>query len=237
MIKELLETFLTAFFGILFNLGKNKKESADIEKVISLYKGKGFAATFARIRVWDSPLKEVEKEVVRKGLVIDLGSGNGLFANYLALVKPQRRILGIEMNKSRVKESNKGVGNVEFRNGNILEEDFPRADSILLVHVLHHLPSFQDQVKIIKKCREKLEKGGSLIIVEIKRHPILKFLLTYFTDVFVFPILFNGSLDLKIYYRTEKEWINLLKKEGFIVNVIEAHKSKPFSHFILSCRI
>ncbi len=75
-----------------------------------------------------------------------------------------------------------------------------------------------------------------MIIVEIDRKPLLKYLLTWIVDRSVFPILFEGkNYSSEIFYRGGNEWKVLLEKMGFNVRVITAHKGKPFSHIILVC--
>lgn len=238
MVRKILEFSLSIFFGILFFVEKRTKYTADIEQVFQLYKKKGeFSGLFAKIRIWDAPLEGTERLVVNKGTVVDLGCGDGLFANYLVLSDKRRKVFGMELNPSRVKEAEKGLKNVEFRQGDILKDNFPKADTILLVHVLHHLSSYQQQAELVLKCKNKLKRDGKLIIVEIKKRPVPKFLLTWLVDVFIFPILFEGRLfNFHVFYRSEREWKDFLEDAGFSVEAKEACKGKPFSHFILSCK-
>lgn len=237
MIERILKFFLTIYFSMLFRFDKRMENSDDLTKVIKLYQTGGFAGTFSKIRIWDAPLKIIEKLTAKKGVIVDLGCGDGLIANYLALNSPNRKVLGIELNPVRAKEAKKGIQNTEFRQGDILKEDFPPADTILLVHVLHHLSSYEIQVELINRCKTKLNKDGKLIIVEINQHPLLKYILTWAVDVIIFPILFEKKLfNFKIFYRSQKKWQDLLEDAGFRVNALKADSDKPFSHLILSCQ-
>lgn len=238
MIKGLLEFTLSVFFAIFFLLKRQKKVSPKIEKIIRLYQSGGFAETFAKIRIWDAPFESIEKIVARKGLVVDLGCGDGVITNHLALSGVGRKVIGIDFNPLRAKEAAKGIENVTILQGDILKIDFPQADTILLVHVLHHLSSYGQQAELINRCFFKLKNGGSLIIVEIKERPLLKFILTWLVDVFVFPILFEDRLlNSRVFYRSEKGWKSFLKNAGFTVKAISASSHKPFSHLLLHCKI
>lgn len=237
MIKNLLEFILSIFFGILFRLDKRAKHSPNIEKVMKLYEKGGFSELFAKIRVWDAPVETIAKLVASKGVIVDLGCGDGLTANSLALFGQKRKVMGIELNPTRVKEADKGLKNAEFRQGDILKDNFPKADTILLIHVLHHLLSYKQQAELLLRCKNKLKRDGKLIVVEIKKRPVPKFLLTWLVDVFIFPILFEGRLfNFHVFYRSEREWKNFLEDAGFVVETKEACEGKPFSHFILSCK-
>jgi len=233
MIRSLLQFFLNIFFGVLFRLEK-KEEVKNFDEVCNLYAQGGFGELFAKIRIWDAPIEDLENLVPQKGLVIDLGCGDGLITNYIALKSSERQLVGIDKNRSRIKEASRGVANAKFFYGDVLSKQVPKADAVLMVHLLHHLPSYQNQEALIQKCRSKLRKGGKLVIAEIDRKPILKYLLTWLVDRIVFPILFEGKIYSKeIFYRKTDEWKKLLTELGFKVDVQEAHLKKPFSHVIL----
>lgn len=237
MIEKLLKALLSMYFGLFFYFDKRTINQPDLKKLLKLYQTGGFAEAFSKIRIWDAPLPAIEKLTPKEGVIVDLGCGDGLIGNYLALKNPNRQIQGIEINPDRVKEANKGIKNTKFKQGDILKEDFPFSDTILLVHVLHHLPSYQLQTELINRCRDKLKEEGKLVIVEIDRRPIFKYLLTWVVDVVIFPILFEKRLfNFNIYYRSQKGWQELLDHAGFIVEVEKADSNKPFSHLILSCQ-
>ena len=73
--------------------------------------------------------------------IIDLGSGDGLMANYLGISSKRRKVFGIELNKSRLIESDKGVKNVKFKVGDILKSKIYKVDVILLIHVFIIYPA------------------------------------------------------------------------------------------------
>ena len=175
--------------------------------------------------------------MAKNGVIIDLGCGDGLITNFIAMMEPKRLIYGIEFNSTRIQEAKRGLKNAKFKQGNILKENFPSADMILLIHVLHHLSSYEEQSTLIKKCKDKLKKDGKLIIVEIDRRPILKFILTWIVDTIIFSILFEKKLfNFNIFYRSKDKWKSYLEYSGFKVKTISAHQNKPFSHLILYCK-
>lgn len=234
LINLVLKIILKIFFVVFFAGKKNDDRRA--EKIIKLYESNDFSGTFTKIRLWDAPFKQIEKLVPKKGLIIDLGCGDGIMSNYLAIEDPKRKIIGIELNKGRIKVADKGLKNTKFISGDILKKDVPSADIILLLHVFHHLLSFNEQELLIKKIYQKLKKNGKLIIAEIDTKPFLKYWFTYLVDVVVVPILFEGKIfSEKIFYRSEKEWMNLLTNNGFKCKVVSMEKGKPFSHITFEC--
>ncbi len=238
LIKQFLTSLIGAFFRIYFFIFGNPKISKDLNQAVDLYKEGGFSSLFKLIRVWDAPYEEIERLVPRKGEIIDLGSGDGLMANYLGLSSKDRKVFGIELNKSRLIESNKGLKNVRFKVGDILKSKIYKVNAILLIHVFHHLPSYESQIKILEACKKNLSRGGKLIVAEINQKPFIKYLFTYLTDVLILPIVFNNKIiDTGIHYRKDSEWKKLFRRYGFDVKTTYPHIGRPFSHVLYECKL
>ena len=212
----------------------NKKDLVD--ETITLYSGLGWKSLFTRIRFWDAPFIEVEKITPKSGKIIDLGCGEGVFTNFMALSSRDREILGIEIDQRRFSEANRGLSNTIFKLGDATKISMPRADCIVLFHLLHHLSSFTDQEVVLKKCAQVLSKGDSLLIVEVKPKLSIKYLLAWFTDHFLVPWLFEKKMYSPIFFRKEESWAALLNNLGFSCKIINAEKGHPFTHVILVCR-
>jgi len=205
-----------------------------LNSLIGFYKKSGWKKWFVRIRLWDSPYKDIDRAVPESGLILDLGCGDGIITNYLALKGIKRKLIGVEVDSNRVKDADKGLGNTEYKKANILNIRFPKVDTVLMVHLLHHVFSKKGQEKIIKKSVEALAKGGKVIIVEVDYKPRIKYWVSWLVDAFIVPILFEGKFcDFKFTYRRAEEWKRLLEKYGCEVNLQRADKNKPFSHVIL----
>lgn len=212
------------------------KNNQVVDQVINLYSDSFWKKIFSRIRFWDAPYLEVEKLIPKKGSILDLGCGEGFFANFLALSSPDRSILGVDVDKKRIDLAQKGLKNTRFILGDVTKKEIPRADCIVMFHLLHHLPSFADQEVLLKKSARKLKKKGRLIIIEALPDFSLKFFLGLLTDLFLVPWLFERKLYSKIFYRTKDQWVRLLTEIDFTVSTITAQKGMPFSHIILICQ-
>jgi SAM-dependent methyltransferase len=234
LIESLFKLLIRFFFFILFTFTGKPTTNQTLRKASDLYGDDQFSQLFTQVRIWDAPYQELEDLLPKKGTIIDLGCGDGFLANYLALAASERKIIGIEINKNRLKLANKGIKNARFILGDITKIKFPKADVILLVHVLHHLGSLKAQEELIKFCSKKLPKKGELIIVEIDRKPLIKYFFTYLIDTVLVPILFDKKfIDTHIKYRRLNQWIELLRNNGFSSKVRLAHKGKPFSNVLI----
>lgn len=206
-----------------------------IKETIKLYSGLGWKSLFARIRFWDAPYIELEALVPREGEIIDLGCGDGMFANFLALSSAKRSVYGIELNRSRLSDAGHGVSNTKFILGDVTKASIPKAKAIVLIHVLHHLSSYNEQEELILKCRRRLKKNGKLIVAEVEPKFSIKFFVTWFTDHFLVPWVFERKLYSLIFFRKAKDWKICLENLGFSCSITSAEKDKPFTHIILNC--
>ncbi len=233
-VKGLMEFLVRAFFTILFSFKKEHKLPVKLQQTIDLYKGEGFGELFSKIRAWDAPYEPIDKLVAKNAKVLDLGSGDGLLGNYLAIASSKRKVSGIELNKNRAKIANKGIKNAHFTQGNILKAKLGKQDTIILAHVLHHLPSKQDQIKLLTSISQALTKNKDLVILEIDNRPIAKYIFSWLTDAITVPILFEGKLfTTQFFYRPKNEWKTILTKLGFNVKIKSIHQGMPFSHILI----
>lgn len=211
-----------------------KSKNHQIEKTIKLYSGLGLHSFFPKIRFWDAPFLDVEKLVPSSGSVIDLGCGEGIFTNFLGLMSGRRKIIGIEISKTRIKIANRGVNNVKFVHGDVTKASFPQADAIVLFHLLHHLKLPIEQEKVIHKCVKALKKNGKIVIVEIDPKLSMKYAFTWVTDHFIVPIFFEGKIfEPHITFRKKEDWVLVLRGLGLNCKVLKVEEGKPFSHIII----
>ncbi len=205
----------------------NAKEAK--KEIMRLYGGKGWASIFTRIRLFiTAPFDALMKHIPDSGFIVDLGCGYGIFANLLGLTSGKRKILGVDLDTFKIGHAPKGISNVEFRNADITKIEIPPADCILLIHVLHHLDSYEQQKPLVEACLTKLKFGGKLIIAEIDRRPWWKFLLTQLADHMLYP----GD---KIYYRFPESMKMLLGELPVGVQEEVMHRGTPFSHISYIC--
>lgn len=235
-MQGMIQKIVGYVFNIVLN-GKHHSKDVVADKVINLYQDGGFAGDFAKIRFWDAPYLEMEKMITKSGNIVDLGCGDGIFANFLALKSKNRNIFGVEISEERLKRADKGIPNTKFLVGDITKLNIPKADTILLVHVLHHLLSYPAQEELLYVIKTKLKKGGQLLIAEVEPSWSFKYLVTWFVDHFLVPWLFDKRFYSPIYFRKPKDWIKLFKKVGLTCKITSAAKNKPFTHILFDCKI
>ncbi len=194
----------------------------------ALYRGLNWPALFARIRFFTAPYERLEPYVPTTGLVVDLGCGYGTFSHLLGVIAPGRRVVGLDLDAGKIAAAPRGGGNVVNRLGDIRTEALEHAACILMIHVLHHLDSFDAQDRLLATCRERLEEGGRLVICEVNSAPCWKYGLGRLADFVLYP-------GAPIFYRLPAEMNALLARCGFRCETRLVHEGTPFSHAVYVC--
>lgn len=182
------------------------------------------------------PFKCIEPYLPKKGLIVDLGSGYGSYDLYFALREPKRKIIGLELIKSRVriaKQASKGIRNVKFKPQDFTKDSkIKSADAICMFDLLHHIP-YQTQEVILRECFKKLRKNGLLIIKDIAERPRWKFLYNYLHDKIM-------TKNDKLYFLKMGELMQKLNDAQFKVvqapTIMKTYPLNPIPHFIVICK-
>lgn len=207
------------------------------EQAINLYAGTSWETFLSKFKFWEEPYEVVDKILPVYGTITDLGCGEGLLSNYLAISSPKRKVIGYEIASERLSRAKKGVKNAYFYVGDIVNVEYPASDVIVLFHVLHHLPSKDAQENVLKKAKNSLKKQGKIIIVEVHVKATLKYIAAWVADHFLVPWVFEKRFYTKAYFRKEHEWVNLLKKMGFKIKVRQETSGRPFPNIIFECTL
>ncbi len=213
---------------------KNKIKGRNVDKIIDLYSNVNYTKNFVKFRFWFGPLHEINKLVPKNGTILDLGCGEGILTNFLAISSVRRKMIGVELSAHRVNQARKGLKNTKFLIGSALKIKLPKVDTIVISHVFHHLGSKKRQEELLDICRKMLKPKGKLIIGEVDKEYSLRYLFGWITDILLVPIFFEKKLlDLQIYHRGRKEWKQVLLKHGFKVTHMKVTKDRIYPEVIM----
>ena len=105
-------------------------------------------------------LDEVGQYLPRRGRVLDLGCGFGLFSLYYASVRPGIEIEGIDLNERRIATARKaaarlGLQNVRYDVRNAMDFRADTSfDAAYMLDIVHHIPS-----ETVRPLLEQLAKA------------------------------------------------------------------------------
>lgn len=124
------------------------------------------------------PFPAVAARVPERGRILDYGCGHGAFSAWLAMLAPERRVVGVDLAADKIaaaeaaarEAARRGVPAPEFRR--IAPGDLPDGswDAILFVDVLY-LMSEGDQEAILRRAARALAPDGMLLVKEVSNRP------------------------------------------------------------------
>jgi 1-acyl-sn-glycerol-3-phosphate acyltransferase len=113
----------------------------------------------------DPIYKHIDELAPEEGVILDLGCGYGLMSNILARKSLRRQVLGVDFDEQKIgvaKRTALASENVQFELKNIMEWEYPPADCIVMVDVLHYWQKEKQYLAIGKACAS-LKTGGLLV--------------------------------------------------------------------------
>jgi tRNA (uracil-5-)-methyltransferase TRM9 len=182
-----------------------------------------FSAT--RREIWEE-LKFLFEGLREGERVLDLGCGNGRW--YKVFKEKKVDYFGIDNSERLIEIAKENFPEAKFFVGDALNLPFPDDffDKVYSIALLHHIPSEDFRIKVLKEAKRVLKPGGILILTCWRIHRLKEILalLKYtflkiigrpkldFRDTFV-PW---GKKTLRYYhFFTQRELENLLRKVGF----------------------
>ena len=181
------------------------------------------ARLFVHGRAFLSDLAVVERYVPKKGFIVDLGSGHGLFACVLRESSPTRRVLGIDLDPRKVDVARGAIRDTQwlrFEVGDIVLDTPPRCDAVTIVDVLYLL-TFEQQENVLRNAAAALGEGGPLIVKAQERRLDPRYALTYGQELITVSMgLTKGGRD-RFYFPSRAEGVAMFERAGFVVDAIE----------------
>ncbi len=209
----------------------------DKNKIFELYRDASFfTRAYLRIKLRICPLIQLEAYFPREGTIVDLGCGNGLFPNILSLGSPERRVIGIDLDEKKIEVANQTKvpgSQITYQNGDVVDADYPLGDVITLVDVLYLIPYDKHEL-ILQKCYQFLPSGGTLIIKEMDTAPRWKYAWNLFQETLAVKLI-GFTLGERFYFRSQKEYLEILQRIGFSVKPVPMHSGYWYPHIVYIC--
>jgi 2-polyprenyl-3-methyl-5-hydroxy-6-metoxy-1,4-benzoquinol methylase len=155
-----------------------------------------------------------------------------MLSNFLSLKSPHRRVLGVDLNRARIKvakRSSIGHPEVSFQLGDVRDFQGIPFEAVVMTDVLHHID--EDSVRVLLQIiRSCLSDHGTLVVLDVDRFPLRKFYTTYLIDRLL-------NMTRSLHYRSRELLTRLLAQSGFSVQqAVAADRDLPLSDVIYVCR-
>lgn len=176
----------------------------------------------------------VRNAPIRPGTrLLDLGCGQGLVAALLAAAGIDARVTGIDLMEREVARARAAAPGARFIAGDIAKAEFPPADVVLILDVLHYLDR-RAQADVLRRVRAALDAGGTLYVRVADAAPTLRFRYTVLVDRAVSALRGHGFV--KLHCRPVADWRAELESLGFRVDSLPMSEGTPFANVLLAAR-
>ena len=193
---------------------------------------------FVHGRAFLSDLAFIEQFVPRKGFIVDLGCGHGLFACLMREASENRRVLGIDLDPQKIEIARVAIQDtrwLRFEIGDIVVQPPPKCDAATIVDVLYLL-SFDEQEQVLRNAAAALGEGGPLVVKAQERRIDPRYAVTYVQEVLTVTVLgkTRGSRE-RFFFPTREQALAMFDRAGFIVEVVEMPR-RPYTDVIYLAR-
>src|SRR5919108_5647012 len=181
------------------------------------------ARLFVHGRAFLSDLAVVERYVPKKGFIVDLGCGHGLFACVLRESSPTRRVLGIDLDPRKIAVARGAIQDTQwlrFEVGDIVKDPPPKCDAVTIVDVLYLLP-FEQQEQALRNAGSALGEGGPLVVKAQERRLDPRYALTYAQELVTVSLGFTRGGRERFFFASREEALAMFDRAGFAVEVVE----------------
>ena len=191
-----------------------------------------------RLHLWfrlrSFPFMRILPFVPSDGLIVDVGSGFGIFSYFLAEDGSKRRIIAYDpsLEKTRIaRVLLAGLDNVVvFRPTDHFPRSRLRPKVVVILDVLYLLSSRKKRF-LLRSIFSRLQRSGTVIIAIVPKEPSWRYVLSYLQELLVVKCLqwTTSSMD-NINFETEEFLRRILSDCGFVA--IQRHRlTAPFPFF------
>ncbi len=185
-----------------------------------------------------------------EGRLLDLGCGRGIVFSLIlgareqwakgkyperwAPPPPRLTFHGIEGRPKVAEAAQEALdGRAEIETGDLRTADYPQADAILLLDVLHYMTA-ADQEAVLSKAVSVLHPGGVLLIRDADAGAGWRFTATRAQERL--SALLRRHWGQRFHYRSAAEWGEILKGLGLAVDLQPMGMGTPYANVLLAGR-
>jgi len=192
----------------------------------------------AKLRIDPVYRNLLEDEGLVHGRVVDLGCGRG---HLLALLDearvrnggnvPWTTLYGVENRPVIAEQARAALGQpARIVTGDLMEEDLPKADTYLLLDVLHYLPA-ESQESLLGRIAARLSPAGVLLVHEASRSWRPGYLAVVVTERIC--AWARGHWRSRYHYRASAEWAQLMEEAGLATEERPMSTGTPFANSLI----
>lgn len=194
-----------------------------------------------RFRWASCPFPAVEREVPRRGRVLEVGCGHGLLSLYLALNSSARSVLGVDIDPDKIELAKQAAAalapeeaDVRFEAiepGSFVDGTF---DAIVIADVLYLLPEAA-RTAVLDGCVDHLAAGGVLVVKEADRVPRWKGAITVGQELLATKVL-RITEGEAVEFAPPQTFVRQLEQRGLDVTLRRVDHGYLHPHVLIVAR-
>lgn len=192
---------------------------------------------FVRARLMSAPLHELASRVEGRRIV-DVGCGHGLLCAMMAFGHPEREVVGIDVDPSKVSWARRSVGRLKHTRFEVMDverlaELSPgQFDAVTIADVLYLVPHAQWPL-LLSSCRTLLRPGGQLLLKEAESGAGWKSRKAYWQERFMVNVLGKTKSTGGLGFLSRREIEALLTSAGFRCReIVDLSKGSSTPHVL-----
>ncbi len=233
--KNILRYFRAEYKSLIEEFYNDPQQVRDIIIKNYIYKGP-VIEWYTRIKLkLENNYQIYNKIIPRKAKILDIGCGYGYLSMVLGTISSERKILAVDFDEEKIELAVNGITkppNVEFSHQDITKFEFENYDVFILSDVLHYL-SEDNQFQVLKRCINKLNQGGIVLIRDGNKDMKKEHKKTRFTEFISTHFEFNKSEDKKLYFFSTSKLMEITSILGVEVRIIEKGNVTSNTLFLL----
>ena len=176
------------------------------------------------------PVVKLLSELGELGHVLDLGCGRGQLSVLLLELGQATRVTGLDSDADKIEVARAAGPEAAFRAGDVAGAPLPRADTILLIDVLHYMPVAEQDALLLAAARA-LEPGGRLLVRELDGDASTRGAVTRFFEWCARRIGLNRGRATA--YRSARAVTDTLERAGLACRIQGASERTPFANVLI----
>ncbi len=212
--------------------------TAALERAVHRYRSAPLLARWSvHGRAFLADLARIEQYVPRQGFVVDLGCGDGLFANLLVEASDQRRVLGLDRDVRRIEVARCTVAGRErlrFEVGDVVAVPPPRCDAVTIVDVLPLLEA-EDQERVLRNAASALSEGAPLIVRSQEARLDPRYAVIYAQETIAASLRLTRGQRTPLHFPTREGALAMFVRAGFRVDAMEM-PDRPYTDVLYLAR-
>ena len=165
--------------------------------------------------------------------MLDLGCGRGQLAILLLELGAATSVRGVDWDDTKValaKRASEGL-DAEFERVDVRSAECDRADTVLLVDVLHYM-SASEQDALLASAADRVRPGGRLFVRDASTGYGFRSWLTLAAERVTTAVRFNRG-ERVVFRDVARELVPVLEAKGFSCTVEHCWRGTPFANVLV----